>query len=63
MSCCGPSGLNSYCPGHTAAMYVRRSAAQMQALDRIADWVDRMEQPPEAEPAKCRTLRRASARR
>jgi GcrA cell cycle regulator len=63
MSCCGPSGLKSYCPGHTAAMYVRRSAAQMQALDRIADWVDRMEQPPEAEPAKGRTLRRASARR
>ena len=48
MSCCAPSGLRSYCPAHTAAMYVRRSAAQMQALDRIADWVDRMEQPATA---------------
>lgn len=43
MSCCAPSGLRSYCPPHTAAMYVRRSQAQMQALDRIADWVDRLE--------------------
>jgi GcrA cell cycle regulator len=51
MSCCAPSGLRSYCPAHAAAMYVRRSAAQMQALDRIADWVERLEQPaaPRAE--------------
>ncbi len=45
MSCCAPSGLRSYCPAHAAAMYVRRSPAQMQALDRIADGVERLEQP------------------
>ena len=45
MSCCSPSGLRSYCPAHAAAMFIRRTPAQMQALDRIAEWVDRQEQP------------------
>lgn len=50
LSCCAPSGLRSYCPGHSATMYVRRSPAQLQALDRIADWVDRLEQPERQDP-------------
>lgn len=58
MSCCAPSGLKSYCPAHTAAMYVRRSAAQMRALDRIAEWVDRIEQPaPVDTDARSRRVR------
>jgi GcrA cell cycle regulator len=54
MSCCAPSGLRPYCPAHAARMYVRRSPAQMQALDRIADWVDRLEQPARSDAATTR---------
>jgi hypothetical protein len=50
MSCCAPSGAATYCAAHTRAMYVRRTEAQRQALDRIAEWVDRLEQPKPQNP-------------
>ena len=49
MSCCASSGAATYCAAHTAAMYVQRTEAQQRALERVAEWVDRLEQP---EPAK-----------
>lgn len=45
MSCCAPSGREIYCPPHRAAMYQRRSPSRGRALERIAEWVDRLEQP------------------
>jgi len=42
-SCCAPSGGETYCAAHLARMYRRRSPAQMEALDRLAKWVDEVE--------------------
>jgi hypothetical protein len=45
MSCCAPSGAATYCRTHRAAMYLRRTPARQKALERIAEWVDRLERP------------------
>lgn len=57
MSCCSPSGDATYCAAHTAAMYLRRTEAQKAALERIADWVDRLERPAPPAPAAIVGLR------
>lgn len=45
ISCCAPSEGSTYCPAHRSAMYIQRTEAQQKALARIAEWVDRLEQP------------------
>lgn len=45
MSCCAASGAQSYCAAHRRAMYLRRTPAQQAALERVAEWVDQLEQP------------------
>lgn len=47
MSCCAPSRGGTYCPAHRAALYRTQGTAQSRArtLERVAQWVDRMEQP------------------
>ena len=43
ISCCAPSGRRGYCETHVGAMYMRRTPTQQKALERIAEWVDRLE--------------------
>lgn len=45
ISCCAPSGGQVYCQAHVAVLYVQRTEAQQKALERIAEWVDRLERP------------------
>lgn len=42
-SCCAPCGLRGYCEDHLAVMFIRRSAKQQKALERVAEWVDQVE--------------------
>lgn len=45
ISCCAPSGSQTYCAAHTAQMYAPRPEAQRVALERLADWVRDVEGP------------------
>jgi hypothetical protein len=42
-SCCAPAGPRGYCAAHTAVLYRRRSEGRAAALERVAEWVDRIE--------------------
>ena len=45
MSCCAPSGAETYCAAHAQRMYLAAPAGQAKALDRLADWVETIEAP------------------
>ena len=45
VSCCAPCGAETYCGPHRSAMYQREPESRKRALERVAEWVDRMEQP------------------
>lgn len=45
LSCCAPSGRDSYCPAHRQAMHPPRAEGEAQELERMARWIERREGP------------------